>query len=102
MTYAFTMDVPINEETYKRIAAELGPEPPQGMICHMVVAREGGLRYIDIWESHADWDRFQEERLHPVVDKVLAEAGFTTRPPEPEHELFDVRHLWSGQPVAVR
>ena len=66
--YAFTQDVPIDEAAYKRIVDGLGPEPPKGLVSHIAVKRrEGGLRYIDVWESEEDWDRFAAERLHPVV-----------------------------------
>ena len=52
MTYAFTQDVPIDAAFYKRITDGLGDSPPKGLIVHAAVERpEGGLRYIDIWES---------------------------------------------------
>ena len=45
---------------------------------------EGGLRYIDVWETEADWDRFAEERLHPVVHPLLGGVFGKHLPPEPE------------------
>ena len=73
--YAFTQDVPIDADTYQRIAQGVGVEPPEGMVLHLAIERpEGGLRYIDVWESEAHWDRFAEDRLHPVVHGILAEV----------------------------
>jgi hypothetical protein len=95
MTYAFTQDVPIDAAFYKRIADGLGDEAPKGLISHIAVERpEGGLRYIDVWDSEDDWDRFAEERLHPVVHGLLHEIFGDQLPAEPERTPMSVIHLW--------
>jgi hypothetical protein len=76
MPYAFIQDVPADERMYGEIRARLGSEPPKGLISHVVVAGEGGgLRYIDLWDSAEDWERFREEQVEPVVGEVLATYG---------------------------
>lgn len=96
MTYAFTQDVPINGAVYQRIIDGLGDEPPKGMIAHIAIERpEGGLRYIDVWESEEDWDRFAEERLHPVVHPLLSGAFGDSPPPEPPRHPLSVIHVWT-------
>lgn len=96
MTYAFTQDVPIDREFYQRIVDGLGPELPKGLITHLAIERpEGGLRYIDVWESEQDWDRFAEDRLHPVVHSLLAEIFGDALPPEPERTSLTVIHAWN-------
>ena len=93
--YAFTQDVPIDEGAYKRIMDGLGPEPPKGLVSHVAIKRpEGGLRYIDVWESEDDWDRFAEERLHPVVHPLLQGVFGEAIPPEPERVPLTVIHVW--------
>ncbi len=95
MTYAFSQDVPIDAAFYKRITDGLGDTPPKGLISHIAVEHpEGGLRYIDLWESEEDWDRFAEERLHPVVHGLLSEIFGDQLPPEPERTLLSVVHVW--------
>jgi hypothetical protein len=95
MTYAFTQDVPIDAAFYKRVTDGLGSEPPKGLISHVAVERpEGGLRYIDVWESEDDWDRFAEDRLHPVVHGLLADVFGDQLPPEPERKPLAVIHVW--------
>ena len=85
MPYAFSQDVPIDAAFYARIKNGLGEAPPKGLISHVAVERpDGGLRYIDVWESEEDWDRFAEERLHLVVHPLLAEIFGDELPPEPE------------------
>jgi hypothetical protein len=95
MTYAFTQDLPIDAAFYRRISDGLGDEAPKGLISHIAYERpEGGLRYIDVWESEADLDRFVEERLHPVVHGLLAEIFGDQLPSEPERVPVAIVHVW--------
>ena len=95
MAYAFTQDVPIDAAFYGRVMEGLGDEPPKGLVVHLAVERpEGGLRYIDVWESEEDCDRFAEERLHPVVHPLLAGVFGSDLPPEPERAPLHVLHVW--------
>jgi hypothetical protein len=95
MTYAFTQDVPIDAAFYKRIVEGLGDALPKGLIAHIALERpEGGLRYIDLWESKEDCDRFGEERLHPVVHALLGEIFGDQLPDEPERLPLAVIHVW--------
>jgi hypothetical protein len=99
MTYSFIQDVPIDAAFYARIAARLGDEVPTGLIAHLAIERpEGGLRYIDVWESEAHWDRFAEERLHPVVHGLLREVFGDAEIPEPERVPIQVVHAWTAKP----
>ena len=94
--YAFTQDVPIDATAHQRILDLLGPEVPEGLVAHVVSARpEGGLRYLDIWESQDACDRFTEKRLHPVVHELLAEVFGDDLPPEPPREPVDVVSVWT-------
>ncbi len=95
MTFAFTQDVPIDATFYKRITDGLGPDLPKGLITHLAIERpEGGLRYIDIWESEEDCERFVEERLHPVVHGLLSEIFGDNLPPEPVRTPVTIVHHW--------
>lgn len=95
MTYAFTQDVPIDAAFYQRITDGIGEETPKGLITHIAIERpEGGLRYIDVWESEEDWDRFAGERLHPVVHDLLSEIFGDDLPPEPARTALSVIHVW--------
>jgi hypothetical protein len=95
MTYAFTQDVPIDAAFYQRITDGMGDERPAGLIVHLAIERpEGGLRYIDVWETHEDFDRFVDERLHPVVHGLLAEIFGDDLPPEPEQVPLPLVHVW--------
>jgi hypothetical protein len=96
MTFAFTYDVPITTEIYARIKEGLGPERPPGLIAHLTLQIENGLRYIDVWQSKHDFEAFAESRLHPVVQPILADTlGFV--PPEPTHTVLDVVDVWTDR-----
>jgi hypothetical protein len=89
--YAFTQDLPITTDVYARIMEAVGTEPPAGCLMHAVVRIDGGLRYIDIWESREACDLFLKERVDPVLHAAFSAAG-ATLPAEPvrdELELVD-------------
>jgi hypothetical protein len=96
MTYAFTQDVPIDDVAYQKITDGLGQELPPGLVVHIAMRRpEGGLRYVDVWESEEDWEKFAEDRLHPVVHPMLAAVfGEDHIPEEPDRDALDVIHVW--------
>ena len=95
MTYAFVQDVPADAAFYGRIVDGLGPEAPAGLMTHLAIVRpEGGLRYIDVWATEADCNRFVEERLHPVVHALLTEVFGDDLPPEPQRTEIEVLHTW--------
>jgi hypothetical protein len=91
--YAFTQDLPITTDVYGRILEGIGAAPPSGCIVHVVQKIDGGLRYMDVWESREACDRFLEERVHPVLQAAFNAAG-ATLPQEParnEFELVDLK-----------
>ena len=100
--YAFTQDLPITTDVYDRIMQSIGSEPPAGCVVHAVVRIDGGLRYIDIWESREACDLFLEERVHPVLQAAFSAAG-ASLPGEPVRnhmDLVDV-NVFARTPVDV-
>ena len=94
MPYGCYYDVPGDERMYAQVKAEIGEEQPKGLVLHMVIKREDGLRHFEVWESRQEWERFQQERVAPAVAKMLAAVGVTEPPPRPEAqemELIDIR-----------
>jgi hypothetical protein len=95
MPFAFTQDVPIDAAFYARIVEGLGSDAPAGLLVHLAIERpEGGLRYLDVWESEAAFETFVDERLHPVVHGLLREVFGDDLPPEPERTPLGVLHVW--------
>jgi hypothetical protein len=101
--YAFEQDVPINAEVHARIMAQLGDEVPPGLIAHLAIERpDGGLRYLDLWDSREDCDRFTEERLHPVVGAALSAAGIRPAGEPPRTDLTVVAAWGAAFPRTSR
>jgi hypothetical protein len=99
MPYAFVQDVPADEQMYAEIRARMGDDPPKGLVCHVAVSLEGGgLRYLDVWDTAADWERFRDEVVEPIVGEVLAARGLPH-----DHSLVGFEELqpidvWVGNP----
>lgn len=100
MAYGFIQDVPANAEIYGLIKGKLGDTPPAGLIAHIVTTREGGLRYLDVWETEQAWIEFRDERVEPVVTEVLAGFGIPHDHTLVSSEEVDVVDAWLGTPAA--
>ena len=97
--YGFIQDVPANEEMYRQIKARLGDQPPKGLVAHVVLTRDGGLRYIDVWETQADWERFRDEQVEPAVDAVLSAVGLPHDHSLVHTEEVTIVDAWLGDRV---
>ena len=90
MVYAYIQDVPIDEDFYRKIIDAIGPVPVPGSLLHLCIRRpEGGLRYIDVWESEDACTQGFDQRIHPAVDAAF---GGTRPPVEPTLDHLDVLH----------
>jgi hypothetical protein len=84
--------VPIGDEAYWRIIDEIGPEPVTGQLLHLCVRRaDGGLRYIDLWESEEACARAFDERVHPAVDAAFGGQRPAVEPTVEHLEVIDAR-----------
>ena len=102
MPYAFIQDVPANEQIYGQVRSKLGDDTPDGLIAHLVYKHDGGLRYIDVWDSQGDWERFRDERVEPAVDEVLASFGIPHDHTLVTFEEIDLIDAWLGRTAARR
>jgi len=96
MTYSVIQDVPANDEMYAQIKAKLGDEAPDGLIVHVVVRRDGGLRYVDVWASEEQYRDFMDGTVEPVVGEVLAGYGLPHDHSLVTTEEVDVIDVWIG------
>jgi hypothetical protein len=96
MPYAFIQDVPADENVYRQIRELLPTESPAGLIAHIAVKHDAGLRYIDVWETESAWEDFRTAHLEPVVEKVLAGFGIPHTHDGARFEMLDVIDVWRG------
>lgn len=59
-------------EQYQAARKEINWEGnvPKGAKFHVSWTEDDGLHVIDLWDSHADFERFVQERLMPGVQKI--------------------------------
>jgi hypothetical protein len=98
MVYAYTQDVPIDTDGYARIIEAIGDEPMDGLLVHLCVRRpDGGLRYIDVWETEEQCGRAFAQRIHPAVD-----AAFGGRRPPVEPTTVPLEVIDAGGALVGR
>lgn len=98
MAVAFVQEFDVGDDrttaNYDAIKQGLNPEvdKPAGLIVHTAgFTADGVFRIFDVWESEEDWNRFYDDRLMPIVERVMSE-GPGGPPPAREYtyELHDV------------
>ncbi len=96
MAWAYVQDnSQLTLEQYDRVAAEIGDDPPEGLISHVAGAHGGGLRIIDVWESEEAFTRFRDSRLRSAVEKVIGSEGMAEGPPP--IDPLPVHHMIRGK-----
>jgi hypothetical protein len=80
---------------YDAVVAELGRTVPAGLIVHTAgFDRDRGVfRIMDVWESREAGQRFVDETLMPIIERMASEhAPEDFRPPDAEswYELHDI------------
>jgi hypothetical protein len=68
----------VEEETdrstknYDAISARImaQEEGPSGMLVHAAGFTGNGFRIFEVWESQADFDRFVEQTLMPILNEI--------------------------------
>jgi hypothetical protein len=66
----------MNEENYRAVNDRVNPDDnrPEGLVFHSAgPGPEGGWRVLDVWESRAAFDRFQQEQLFPALGEILGD-----------------------------
>jgi hypothetical protein len=74
------------EEARRRVGWET--EQPEGGLCHVARFEADGLHVVDVWESEADFERFVNERLMPVVKGEIGIEGEPSVRFVPLHALY--------------
>jgi hypothetical protein len=93
MPYACAYEVPSNEEMYRRVKSEIGGTPPAGLVVQLVVKTAKGLRHIQVWDSKEQWEQYRDDKVRPVVNRMLATMGIP-EPPTPVEETMQVVDVW--------
>lgn len=64
------------------VTREMGVEsdPPAGLLLHAHFEEDGRVRVVDVWDSQEAYEEFQQSRLMPAGEKVMANRGMQLPP----------------------
>ena len=93
MTWGVTVDVAAPVELYDALHAALLDRTGasvEGLLVHVARETATGFQVIEVWESQADYDRYVEELIAPVLRELS--HGRASRDDQTERP-FEVRGL---------
>ncbi len=81
----------VTPEQYEQVRREVDWEsmPADGGRLHVAGFDDDGLNVVDVWDSPDAFQRFSEERLRPVTDRVVTGGA------EPEVTMYPLHNAWS-------
>ena len=94
MTWGVMTDVPAPVEMYDAVHAEVlrrAGTTVDGLLVHIARATTEGFQIVEVWESQADFERYQEQLIAPAVTAVSARMPESAA--EPHSTGFDIRGL---------
>jgi hypothetical protein len=66
VAHALVRDTATSWEDYRRLAAELGDEVPDGLLIGVAGRTAEGVREIEVWASRDALVRYERDRLRPA------------------------------------
>ena len=94
MAVVLTMKIPFGSDVYDRVNEEMDTanNMPDGLISHYGAKTDGEMLIVDVWDSKEHFERFENERLMPAVEKVLGGASPAAGPEPVFAELHNEFH----------
>jgi hypothetical protein len=94
MALGVIFNVPMPVDMYDAVHAELLKQSGQavdGLVLHVGRSTSDGFQVIEVWESREQFERYYEEVVDPIVDRI---SGGQAPPARAQiSEEFDVRGL---------
>jgi|SRR5919198_5063839 quinol monooxygenase YgiN len=87
----------VDESRYEQVNEKLNAQgdPPSGLRFHAAGrADDGRIRIIEVWDSRADFDQFNEQRLTPAISEVSGMPA--DQIPQADHTWFPVHTQFPG------
>jgi hypothetical protein len=74
MAYGIIVDAPMPIDMYRAVNAQvaqtMGDRAADGLLVHVARPTAEGFQVIEVWESKQQCDKFQDEVLGPIIDRV--------------------------------
>ena len=70
MRYGVRMEMPgVTQDQYDAMHAQLAPlgAEAEGFVAHIAGPTQGGWYVMEVWESKADWERFIQNKVVPLM-----------------------------------
>ena len=77
MTVVLEQHLPVPRAMIEAVSAKMdvANNPPPGLLIHVATEEAGGTRILDVWNSQAEFEAFEESRLKPAIESVAAANG---------------------------
>jgi hypothetical protein len=101
MAHGIIATVPAPIEMYKAVNAQVTEQmgqAPSGLLAHIARKTAEGFQVIEVWESKQQADKFQDDVLAPIIDRV---SGGQAPPREDVTEEFEVENFFVGPGAAA-
>lgn len=100
MAYGINVNVPQPIDMYRAVHAQVreatGDRASAGLIVHIARETPEGFQVIEVWESKQQCEKFQDDVLAPIIDRV---SGGQAPPRRDVTEEFQVENLFLGSGV---
>ena len=99
MTVVLEQHLPVPRAMIEAVSAQMGvvDNPPAGLLIHVATEEPGGTHIIDVWNSRAEFDAFEESRLKPAIESVAAANGMEVPADGPAPTFTDAFDLVVGK-----
>jgi hypothetical protein len=77
VTVLLEQHLPVPRAMIEAVSARMDvrDNPPPGLLIHIATEDADGVHIVDVWNSKADYDAFEESRLNPAIASVAADHG---------------------------
>lgn len=100
MAVAYIQEFPIvdgdlSTTNYDSVVEELNlTSAPDGLIAHTAGfdQTDGVFRIFDVWETREQGDRFMNEQLNPIIERMMAQAPEGSLTPPALDTWYELHH----------
>jgi hypothetical protein len=95
MSVVLLLELPgMTPEIYDAINERMGfpGTVPEGLLTHIAGIEETGMRFVDVWESEEQFERFLQERLLPAMGEIDGQGPVSP----PRVVQLPLYQRWSG------
>lgn len=78
------------DQAMQKLVAEVTHGIPEGCIVHIMSPTDDGYRVTEVWESEEHWQRFRNDILTPLLQRLVGEESLEQPDPQP-FPVHDVR-----------